>query len=94
MTINYIIFSLKERPMQVIFKKKVYCHPIFFFFNFIAYLFMAVLGLCDCERFSLIAAGKGYISSLCWGSSFWWPLLLPSTGSRAFSNFRSVGQQL
>ena len=70
MTMNYIIFSLKERPMQVIFKKKVYCHPIFFFY-FIAYLFMAVLGLCDCERFSLIAAGKGFFSSLCWGFFRW-----------------------
>ena len=40
MTMNYIIFSLKERPMQVIFKKKVYCHPIFFFILLLIYLWL------------------------------------------------------
>ena len=81
-TINYIIFSLKDQ-CKLFFKRK--CTFILCIFkNLIIYLFIyGCAGSLDCERFSLIAAIGGYFSLLCWGFSFWWPLLLWSTGSRA-----------
>ena len=47
-----------------------------FFFSFFKkydffYLFMAVLGLCCCTRFSLLAGSGGYSSLWCVGFSLW-----------------------
>ena len=53
----------------------------FFFFLRFIYLFLAVLGLCCCTGFSLVAASRGYC--LLWCTSFLsqWLLLFWSSGS-------------
>ena len=50
-------------------------------FYFIYLLFLAALGLCCCAQASLVAASGGYSSLWRTGFSFWWLLLLRSTGS-------------
>ena len=64
----------------------------FFFFNEFIYLFLAVLGLCCCPGFSLVAASGGYSLLRCEGFSLRWLLLLQSMGSRR-AGFSSCGTQ-
>ena len=63
-----------------------FCHThcrftetFFFFFN--VHLFLAILGLRCCASFSLVATSGSTVSLWCF--SWWWPLLLQSTGSGA-----------
>ena len=54
--------------------------PIYYcFFIFIFWLHWVFIAVC---RLSLVAASGGYSLLLCVGFSFWWLLLLQSTGSR------------
>ena len=63
----------------------------FFFFIYLIYLFLAVLGLCCCvQAFSSCSESGGYSSLWCAGFSLRWLLLLRSTGSRC-AGFSSCG---
>ena len=62
-------------------------------FIYLIYLFLAVLGLCCCVGFSVVAASGGYSSLRCAGFSLRWLLLLLSTGSRR-AGFSSCGSRV
>ena len=55
-----------------------------FIYFWLCWVFVTVL------RFSLVAVSRGYSSLQCEGFSFWWLLLLRSTGSR-HTGFSSCG---
>ena len=63
-----------------------------FFVYFLTYLFLAMLGICCCSGFPLVAVSRGYSSLHCTGFLFQWLLLLWSTGSSPPS-FSSCGSQ-
>ena len=74
---------------------------VLFFFYFLNKFYLFIyFGLCRVFivacRLSLVAASGGYSSLQCAGFSFWWLLLLRSTGSRraGFSSCGSRAQQL
>ena len=62
-------------------------------FIYLIYLFLAVLGLCCCVGFSVVAASGGYSSLRCAGFSLRWLLLLLNTGSRR-AGFSSCGSRV
>ena len=65
----------------------------FIYFIILFYLFIVsgcVGSLLLRAGFSLVAASGGYSSLRCTGFSFWWLLLLQSTGSRC-AGFSSCG---
>ena len=66
---------------------------LFFFFNKLINLFLAVLGLCCWCRLSLVTCGDwGLLFVWCAGFSLCWLFLLRSTGSRR-AGFSSCGSQ-